>query len=364
MKKLQAGLLLLLLLLGACGGGGPGLLEELEALRVAPASEVGPPSAADPQRRAVPGLILSTNSPSMQEVAGSPEGAGAVVLFVHPDGPSDGSGVQVGDLLVSVDGEEVRNHEHAIAMLRSRPGQGRDVGFVASDGSELGVRITAQVLDALPTPLAYINSFIEDDPENLVLRYVRATQSTDLEEQLSDLGTVLEAVPTFVEARTLRASLAWDQRGAADDDQRLQLTDNALAAWQNSLDVDPRHTTTLVSRASAFTDIGRPNRGLTDAERAINLDPTHPRAHWELARAHVRLGNFEEAAGPARAAIELNAYNDLNYYRTLAEVFSELEREDDCRATAEAFAPFLEAETGPNADAFQEAADSLRGVCG
>ena len=73
-----------------------------------------------------------------------PVDQGAVILNVVDSGPADRAGVQVGDVVVTFDGQPVADSEGLGELIRShRPGDEVRVGVVRADGSqeELTVRL-------------------------------------------------------------------------------------------------------------------------------------------------------------------------------------------------------------------------------
>lgn len=330
----------------ACGGG-----SGLQANQ--PASEVEPPSALDTERTGLPGLVVATNSPSLRRLAEAPEGEGAVILFIEPGGPADGLGLGRGDLIISVNGEEVLNHQRGLALLHDEPGVGLEVGIRNTEGRER--TITLEPREPLGSLRQYLNPLVEANPEDPILRFVRAQAAGVLSNRLEDLDQALEVDERFVEAITLRASLIWDNR--PDDPQRVsQFVEEALNGWQTALEIDPDNTTTLSIRSAALSNLGSAQQGRRDATQVIELDETYPRGYYALAVAERTLRRPERAASPAHAAVVLDPFNAV-YWRVLAQTFMDLERPDDCKRTAEGFAPFLEAQN------FDSEAADLRGIC-
>jgi hypothetical protein len=342
-----------------CFGGGGDLEDVARGSSATKAEDVKPPEAVDTRATGLPGLILQTNSPSMRRLADSPRGAGAVVLFIQPGGPSDNKGIGRGHLLTKVNDSVVRNHEAALALLRSRPGEEHSLGFKLRDGTERTVEITARRPGRINT-LSFINPEVQQNPSDPVLRFMRAQSSTKVEDRVRDLREALSSDPKFVEAITLQASLTWDRRAARglNKEQKTQLANQALAGWTNALDLDPNNTTALSVRSTAWTELGNSRRGRRDAERATKVDPSHPRAYYAMALAEMGQNKPENAAGPARAAIDLNKYN-TPYYVLLQRVFAQLKRKDDCSKTVDAISPFLLAQSRQ----LQTSVDFMKRIC-
>lgn len=346
------GVLVLAVVANSCGGGGGTV--SVSEIANASARDVEPPPQLDVKRTGLPGLVIATNSPSLRRLAGAPEGKGAVILFVEPGGPSDGLGVGRGDLIFEIAGEEVTNHSRALALLHDRPGKEIDVKVRHRDGRER--TITIKPREPLVASLRqYLNPLVAASPRDPILRFVRAQTPGVLETRLGDLDTALDIDRRFVEALTLRASLIWDNRPSDEDESRRFVTE-ALDGWKKALAADPDNPTTLTTRATIFSALGEGRDSLRDAMKAIDVDPSHPRAYYAKGVAEEALRRPDRAAGPARAAIELDPFN-IQHWRLLARIFTTLKRKDDCRRTAAGFTAFLQARN------FQQDAATLRSLC-
>lgn len=344
-------ILALAVLATSCGGGGTVSVSEIAN---ASARDVTPPPAVDVKRTGLPGLVIATNSPSLRRLSGAPEGKGAVILFVEPGGPSDGLGVGRGDLIFEVGGETVTNHSRTLALLHDRPGKKIDVKVRHRDGRER--KITIKPREPLVASLRqYLNPLVAASPRDPILRFVRAQTPGLLETRLSDLEAALDIDRRFVEALTLRASLIWDNR-PSDKDESKRFVTEALDGWRKALAADPNNTTTLTTRATILSALDEGRDSLRDAMKAIDVDSSHPRAYYAKGIAEEALRRPDRAAGPARAAVELDPFN-IQHWRLLARIFKALKRKDDCRRTAAAFTGFLQARN------FQQDAAALRSLC-
>lgn len=342
------------ILAAACGGNAGGGEAAADIVKQR-GRDIKPPDPVDPKATALPGLVVNTNSPTWRKLISAPEADGAVVLYVQPEGPSDRKRIARGHVLTAVDGTAVGNHEQAIALLRSRPGQKRELTFVTNEGEERTVEIEAKVPN-VTSVRPFVDVQIEGNPNDPLFRFIRAQSSGGtFDANLADVTKALELEPDFVEAMTLRASLLWDRR-LVDRDNALRLANDALAGWKGALDIDPENVTTLSVRSSALTALGRGRQAQRDAEEALSIDDAHPHSYYSLALAMARLDEDERALAAARAAVELNPYNVV-YFRGLARSFSRLGREDDCTKTAEAMGPFLEAQ------GLAKDAEALTNIC-
>jgi hypothetical protein len=356
-SRLLVPLLALALIAGACGGGSKRPTDEIKKLRESSAKDVKPPPRVDPKNLALPGFALVTNSQTWEQIVNAPNGRGAVILFVLPGSPADNKGIARGDMLTEVDGQRVTNQEHALALLYSNKGEKRKLKIVGRNGKERSVSIRNEIPNKRAKP--FLDEMLKGNPNDPVLRYLRAgSPGTTIQSSIDDLKAALDVQPEFVDAISKRANILFGARLATKDKKRQQeLITQALASWTNALDIDPRNAEALAAQANAETAIGKPAAAKADALKAIRVDPTLPAANHALARASLALEKPQDAAGPARAALELNPYNNLNYYRTLAEVFKDLKRKSDCAVTLNAIVPWLE---GTKVKPFKVEADHIK----
>lgn len=339
-------LLALVIVASSCGGGGGGressIADDITDIRESESNDVKPPDRVDPREFAQPGLIVQTNSPTWEDLVKAPAGRGAVILFVQPGGPSDRKGIARGDMIVEVDGTRVTNGEHALTVLRSKKGETRKVKIKGRNGRERELEIKGDIPKQRARP--FLSGMISNNPKDAVLRYLRALSSgSTVKNSIDDLKVALEEEPSFVEALSLQGNIYFNQRTLVKKkEDQVQIIGRALASWANALDIDPKHAETLTLESMGQAALGKFDQAKATAEKAIKIDGTFPTANHALARAFLALKKPGDAAGPARAAVELNPYTNLNYYRTLAEVFKALKRKDDCSKTLLSIVPHLE----------------------
>ncbi|HEV2754690.1 MAG TPA: trypsin-like peptidase domain-containing protein [Actinomycetota bacterium] len=89
-----------------------------------------------PDERAWLGVTLGDASPSAALEFGFPSDTeGALVLGVVPDSPSDEAGLSVGDVIVEIDGENIRSADDLIDVLRDKdPGETVELEIVDATG--------------------------------------------------------------------------------------------------------------------------------------------------------------------------------------------------------------------------------------
>lgn len=70
--------------------------------------------------RAYIGVSLMNISPELREHFGAPKDAGVMVEGVQKDSPADKAGIKVGDIVLSVDGKDVRSSADLRAAMREK----------------------------------------------------------------------------------------------------------------------------------------------------------------------------------------------------------------------------------------------------
>ena len=68
------------------------------------------------------GVSLAGLSPELREHFGAPKDAGVMVESVQDDSPADKAGIKVGDIVLSVDGKDVKSSGDLRAALREKKG--------------------------------------------------------------------------------------------------------------------------------------------------------------------------------------------------------------------------------------------------
>jgi hypothetical protein len=69
-------------------------------------------------RRGYLGVSLAELTPELRSHFGAPDDAGAMVSKVEPGSPADKAGIRVGDILTSVDGQDVKSSWDILAKVR------------------------------------------------------------------------------------------------------------------------------------------------------------------------------------------------------------------------------------------------------
>jgi tetratricopeptide (TPR) repeat protein len=131
---------------------------------------------------------------------------------------------------------------------------------------------------------------------------------------LSRRGDALSAQDRLDDAiAAYRESLQWDPRSAATHTNlgnalaRQERTGEALAELEEALRIDAGFGETHSSLAWIYARVGRGDEALAEARKAVELAPRLAVAHAILGRALILKGLHEEAVAPCRAAIALDA---------------------------------------------------------
>ena len=98
-------------------------------------------------------------------------------------------------------------------------------------------------------------------------------------------------------------SAAYAQRGHA-----LTLTRDLAHAAEDldrAVEADPSNVAAFVNRANFFNVAHKPDRALTDAKRALELDTTLPLAYFVRAAAAAQLNDYDSAIADYSAVIKM-----------------------------------------------------------
>ena len=97
------------------------------------------------------GVTTDAVTPALQAQLGLPVDAGAIVVSLAPRAPAVQAGIEVGDVIVAIDGQEVGSPEAVGEVLRDLdPGDRVGVTVVSADGDEEVIDVT---LAARPLPV-------------------------------------------------------------------------------------------------------------------------------------------------------------------------------------------------------------------
>ena len=87
------------------------------------------------------GVVGHTLDADIAEVFGLPVDAGAVIADLDPDGPAVAAGLEAGDIVIAIDGEDITSMADLAGRIQQRsPGEDVEV-TVIRDGEEVGVTV-------------------------------------------------------------------------------------------------------------------------------------------------------------------------------------------------------------------------------
>jgi TolB-like protein len=185
-------------------------------------------------------------------------------------------------------------------------------GSVRRAGERL--RVTAQLVDAVASHHVWAERYDRPmadvfDIQDEITRNVAASTETQ----------VIFAERQAAEARPPGVQNATDliKRGVARTyDQTIQAYREALELAEEAIRIDPTYPPAHMLRANAFlhrmsfgempTDPGNVARGLELANAALRLNSHDERAHWLMAVAHGRAGQFDDAVAACERGLAIN----------------------------------------------------------
>lgn len=86
--------------------------------------------------------------------------------------------------------------------------------------------------------------------------------------------------------------------------QQKRYSESAVC-YSKAIELESRSETLYCNRAAAYLMLNRFQDALADSLKAIELDPTHVKAHWRAAKAYLYLGNSEQSRAMYAAAFKL-----------------------------------------------------------
>ena len=104
--------------------------------------------------------------------------------------------------------------------------------------------------------------------------------------------------------------------------------EEAVAAYQRAIEVDPQDALPHSGLGSVYRSLGRQEEAVAAYQRAIELDPQYALPHNGLGNVYRSLGRHEEAVAAYRRAIELDPQDALPHYG-LGTVYRSLGRQED-----------------------------------
>ena len=140
-----------------------------------------------------------------------------------------------------------------------------------------------------------------------------------------------EAIAAYQRAIELDPKFAYPHNGLGAVYQTLGRTDEAIAAFQRAIELDPKFAYPHNGLGNAYRDLGRTDEALAAYQRAIELDPKFAYPHNGLGNVYDDLGRTAEAIAAYQRAIELGP-KDAYPHNGLGYMYQELGRTDDAIA--------------------------------
>jgi len=107
------------------------------------------------------------------------------------------------------------------------------------------------------------------------------------------LDRIIEALASYDEALAVNPSHVGARVNRGNTLLRFNRPADALASYDGALALTPGHPQILTNRGHALRRLDRPHEALADLEAALTKAPEFPEAQFELALAHLTLGDFE-----------------------------------------------------------------------
>jgi tetratricopeptide (TPR) repeat protein len=133
---------------------------------------------------------------------------------------------------------------------------------------------------------------------------INLLQKGRTDEALAHYNQALELDPNYGEAHYNLANAL----------VRLGRVDEAIAHYEKAVELNPNNAMAYYNLGSVLVQNGREKEGITQYRKALELDPNNAGAHNNMGAALLRLGNLDEAMAHYFKALELNPGNpEANY---------------------------------------------------
>jgi len=90
----------------------------------------------------------------------------------------------------------------------------------------------------------------------------------------------------------------------------------AIEFYTYATEMDPNNPIFFTNRSAAYAHMGKWDKSLRDADKAIKLNSSWEKGYWRKGNAHMELGQFDEAAAAYKTASDLEpsnqTYKDLH----------------------------------------------------
>jgi tetratricopeptide (TPR) repeat protein len=142
--------------------------------------------------------------------------------------------------------------------------------------------------------------------------------------------------------------MAYSNRGVAYS--RKGQYEKGISDYNKAIEIDPRHAMAYSNRGYAYSRKGQYKKAISDFNKAIEISPGYAKAYNDLARLlatcpDVRYRNGIKAVELAQKAVEL-VPQSWNYWDTLASAYAEEGKFEDAMTTQEKAITLLKKEQG------------------
>ncbi len=138
--------------------------------------------------------------------------------------------------------------------------------------------------------------------------------------------------------------------------QRLGKTDDAIASFRHAIALGlsaPEDASTRIDFGSLLVEAGKAAEAAPVLAEAVGLIPGDMRAHRELGKAYLRIGEFDKARLALERARQIDAQNAPVHF-LLSQVYNRLGRVEEARRESEAYAALSRQGSAPD-DPLREA---------
>lgn len=305
-----------------------------------PSTEYPAPEAVDPPESLLFGTVVLTNEPGWGILfQRGQETGGALVLDVLPDSPAQKLELKPGDVISSVDGEELSNHEQLLVAFRSSKSGEHTMRVKRVDGS-------TQTIEAKLVPpgsdfslLNYLEQRASTQPDPVV-RFLLAEQLEDHDRAIELIRGLIGEHPQLAEGHALLARrLLTKLQAEAGEESNLDPASPGLEEVTRAIDtavrLDPRAASIYRARSQINLTLGQAEKAEDDARAALRMDDQSAETHYLLGTAMLALGKVEDSLASLHSAVQLDPYV-VDYYASLALCYRQLGREADATSTIEA----------------------------
>lgn len=289
------------------------------------------PVVPPPSGNAYLGVTVFTNSPSWRELLKRSEAQGALVVLVDPASPAANAGLAVGDVIVGIDGAQVRSGEEVGRLLRSSQATSRELTVVGADGRSRTV--SAYPASRRPDALRFFERRLAADPSP-ANRFVFADGARDARAALAVVDRLIREFPGFALAYATKAKRL-TSAAVADRDLSPERVDPARAALAKAVELDPDSPAVRLTAAGVLGTLGDTAAAKVHAERAVEVDDASAEAHHLVGLSTLDLNQPRAALADLYRAIQLDGY-EPQHYVDLSRAYRAVGRPDLAAKTDEA----------------------------